>query len=155
MAHTGAWQSNLSKLVPCRHYNLANHRCLDMQVSEEALDVLLEYQQQMERVKSDRKHKFALARTFVLPGRCGPALLPTRARTNIRPVRSSEHPECVSTLTAVRRIMYLRKVREGVRAKTSNMEPVWITCDDLNNEGILVRGASDGGHRFLGVPASL
>ena len=40
------------------------------QVTEEALDVLLEYQQQMERVRSDRKHKFALARTFVLPGRC-------------------------------------------------------------------------------------
>ncbi len=40
-----------------------------MQVTEEALDVLLEYQQQMDRVRSDRKHKFALARTFVLPGR--------------------------------------------------------------------------------------
>ncbi len=40
------------------------------QVTEEALDVLLEYQQQMDRVRSDRKHKFALARTFVLPGRC-------------------------------------------------------------------------------------
>ena len=37
--------------------------------------------------------------------------------------------------------MYLRKVREGVRAKKSSMEPVWITCDDLNAEGILVRKA--------------
>ena len=35
--------------------------------------------------------------------------------------------------------MYLRKVREGKGAKKSNMEPVWITCDDLNAEGILVR----------------
>jgi hypothetical protein len=38
-----------------------------------------------------------------------------------------------------RRVMYLRKVRTGVRSKHSTMEPVWITCDDLNNEGILVR----------------
>ena len=45
-----------------------------MQVSEEALDVLLEYQQQMDRVRSDRHHKFALARTFVLPGRCAAVL---------------------------------------------------------------------------------
>ena len=41
-----------------------------------------------------------------------------------------------------RRVMYLRKVRTGVRSKHSTMEPVWITCDDLNAEGILVRGAA-------------
>jgi len=38
--------------------------------------------------------------------------------------------------------MYLRKVREGKGAKKTNMEPVWITCDDLNTEGILVRCSS-------------
>ncbi len=43
------------------------------------------------------------------------------------------------TWFAIRRIMYLRKVREGKGAKKTNMEPVWITCDDLNTEGILVR----------------
>ena len=32
--------------------------------------MLMHYQQEMERVKSDRKHALALARTFVLPGRC-------------------------------------------------------------------------------------
>ena len=42
----------------------------------------------------------------------------------------------------MRRIMYLRKVCEGKGAKKSNMEPVWITCDDLNTEGILVRCSS-------------
>ena len=33
--------------------------------------MLATYQREMDRVKSDGKHKLALARTFVLPGRCG------------------------------------------------------------------------------------
>lgn len=155
-------------MLPVRQLTPLAHR---WQVPERPAAVLAEYRNAVARARSDDERDLALARQFVLPGRCvWPVMAACSICMDSSPVRVFNiFCRCLQLVSAQvvagrlatcyaipvhlirlpqRRILFLRPMKgdghprkRAADYKHAKYEPVWITCDDIAAEGILVSSA--------------